>query len=158
MLPHQIGTTAQDVISADENVSSTEPLLTDDELIHVVMNDENVDDCDDGVFDPICPKVSDVRDTLPVLQEDRLVWNYSKDELTNIRKSLSQINWNNALKDLNVNNQVEYFTLFKLNIFSIFFPNKTIAGRDRNPLWISDEVKQECHNLLKLHQKWLFCC
>ena len=51
---------------------STEPLLTDDELIQDVMNDENVDDCDDNddcVLDPICLKVSDVRDALQVLRD-----------------------------------------------------------------------------------------
>ena len=31
-------TTAEDVISADENLMSTEPLLTDEEFIHEVMN------------------------------------------------------------------------------------------------------------------------
>ena len=38
----------------------------------MVMNNENVDRCDDnddGVLDPICPKVSIVRDALKVLQE-----------------------------------------------------------------------------------------
>ena len=41
---------------------------------------------------------------------ERLVWDYSKANITNIKNSLSQVNWNNALKDLNVNNQVEYLT------------------------------------------------
>ena len=56
---------------------------------------------------------------------DRLVWDYSKAELTNIRKSFSQINWYNALKDLNVNDQVEYLSSCILNVFSNFVPNKT---------------------------------
>ena len=51
---------------------------------------------------------------------ERLVWDYSKAELTKIKKSLSQINWHNALKDLNVNDQVEYLTSCILNVFSNF--------------------------------------
>ena len=43
-------------------------------------------------------------------REFTVVWEYSKTNITNIRKSLSQINWVNALKDLNVNDQVDYLT------------------------------------------------
>ena len=39
-----------------------------------------------------------------------VVWDYSKANITNIRKSLSQINWANDLRDLNVNGQVDYLT------------------------------------------------
>ena len=73
---------------------------------------------------------------------ERLVWDYSKAELTNIRKSLSQINWHNALKDLNVIDQVEYLSSCILNVFSNFVPNKTITCRDKDPPWITEEVKK----------------
>ena len=65
-------TTAAGFILAAENVLNKNPLLTAGELTYVVMNNENVDDCDDnddGVFDPICPKVGNVWDALQVLQE-----------------------------------------------------------------------------------------
>ena len=55
---------------------------------------------------------------------ERLVWDYSKADLANIRKSLSQFNWHNALKDLNANKQVEYLSSCILNVFSNFVPNK----------------------------------
>ena len=58
----------------------------------------------------------------------------SKDDLANIRKSLSQFNWHKALKDLNVNKQVEYLSSCILNVFSNFVPNKTITCRDKDPL------------------------
>ena len=70
------GTTAEDIISADENVMSTVPLLTDEELIEEVMNaanaeyaDDEEDDDGDAVLDPVCPKVSDVREALQVLHD-----------------------------------------------------------------------------------------
>ena len=81
---------------------------------------------------------------------ERLVWDYSKAEVTNIRKSLSQINWLNALKDLNVNDQVEYLTSCILNVFSNFVPNKTITCKDKDPPWMTVEVKQICHMKAKI--------
>ena len=67
------GTTAGDVVSADENVVCTVPLLTDEELIEE-MNNENGDDADtgeddndDALLNPVCPKVSDFREALQVL-------------------------------------------------------------------------------------------
>ena len=72
---------------------------------------------------------------------DRLVSDYSKAELTDISKNFSQINWNNYLKDLNVNDQVEYLSRCILNVFYNFFLNKTITCRDKEPPWMTEEVK-----------------
>ena len=53
----------------------TVPLLTDDELIEE-MNNENGDDADNGegddddaMLNPVCPKVSDIREALQVLHD-----------------------------------------------------------------------------------------
>ena len=79
----------------------------------------------------------------------------SKAELTKIKKSLSQINWHNALKDLNVNDQVEYLTSCILNVFSNFVPNKTITCREKDPPWMTDEVKIICHMKAKIYEKYI---
>ena len=71
------GTTAEDVVSADENVMSTVPLLTDEELIEEAMNAVNGndaeggedDDYDDALLNPVFPKVSDIREALQVLHD-----------------------------------------------------------------------------------------
>ena len=69
------GTTAEDVVSADENVVCAVPLLTDEELIEE-MDNENGDDADNGedddgdaLLNPVCPKVSDIREALQVLHD-----------------------------------------------------------------------------------------
>ena len=69
------GTTAEDVVSADENVVCIVPLLTDEELIEE-MNNENGDDVDNGEDDdddaqsnPVYHKVSDIREALQVLHD-----------------------------------------------------------------------------------------
>ena len=74
---------------------------------------------------------------------ERLVWDYSKSEISKIRESLSNINWQEALNDLNVNDQVEYLTSCILNVFSNIVPNKIIT-RDEDPPWITEEVKKIC--------------
>ena len=86
---------------------------------------------------------------------ERLVWDYSKAELTNIKKSLSQINWHNALKDLNVNDQVEYLSSCILNVFSNFVPNKTITCRDKDPPWMTEEVKKLCYMKAKIYENYV---
>ena len=86
---------------------------------------------------------------------ERLVWDYSKAELTKIKKSLSQINWHNVLKDLNVNDQVEYLTSCILNVFSNFVPNKTITCREKDPPWMTDEVKIICHMKAKIYENYV---
>ena len=58
---------------------------------------------------------------------ERLIWDYSKANIINIRRSILQINWNNDLKNLNVNRQVEYLTNCILNILTNFVPNKLIT-------------------------------
>ena len=69
------GTTAEDAVSADESVVCTIPLLTDEELIEE-MNDENGDDADneeedddDALLNPVCPKVSYIREALQLLHD-----------------------------------------------------------------------------------------
>ena len=63
-------TTAEDVVSVDENVVCTVPLLTDDELIEEMNNengdgaDNREDDDDHALLNPVCPKVSDTWEAL----------------------------------------------------------------------------------------------
>ena len=86
---------------------------------------------------------------------ERLVWDYSKAELCNIKESLSNINWKNDLKDLNVNDQVEYLTSCILNVFSNFVPNKIIKCRDKDPPWITEEVKKICQQKAKIYENYV---
>ena len=64
-------TTVEDVISADKNVMTPVPFLTDEEAMNVVNADDvdNETDEDDATFDPVYPKVSDVWEGLQVLHD-----------------------------------------------------------------------------------------
>ena len=64
------GTTTNDVVSVDDSLTSTEPLMTDDVVLCDVLDEEGSetdDDTDDVSNEPICPQSSDVRQALVVL-------------------------------------------------------------------------------------------
>ena len=66
------GTTANDIFSVDDFLTSTEPLMTDDAILCDVLDEEGSETKDDtdGVSNkPICPQSSDVRQALDVLRE-----------------------------------------------------------------------------------------
>ena len=72
---YSAGTTAENVVSADESMVCTVPLLTDEELIEE-MNNEYGDDADNGegddddaLLNPVCTKVSDIREALQLLHD-----------------------------------------------------------------------------------------
>ena len=64
------GTTADNFISADDNVLSTEPLLMDAQIIDSIMDKEKVSAAmNDASEEPIYTKATDVRNALEVLPE-----------------------------------------------------------------------------------------
>ena len=66
------GTTANDIVSVDDSLTSTEPLMTDGAILCDVLDEEGseTEDDTDGVSnEPICPQSSDVRQALDVLRE-----------------------------------------------------------------------------------------
>ena len=84
-----------------------------------------------------------------------LVWDYSKVNITNIRKSLSQINWVIDLRELSVNDQVDYLTRCISNVFTNFVPDKIITCKDKDPPWMTEEVNNLCHNKAKIYEKYV---
>ena len=65
------GTTANDIVSVDDSLTSTEPLMTDDAILWNVLDegDSETEDDTDGVSnEPISPQSSDVRQALDVLR------------------------------------------------------------------------------------------
>ena len=72
---------------------------------------------------------------------ERLVWNYSKADITSIQKSASQFNWENSFMYLTLDEKIDLFNSTLLNIFSNYCPSKTIACDDSEPPWLSDDIK-----------------
>ena len=66
------GTTANKIVSVEDSLTSTEPLMTDDAILCDVLDEEGseTEDYTDGVSnEPICPQSNDVRQALDVLRE-----------------------------------------------------------------------------------------
>ena len=67
------GTTAADVVSADDSVINTEPMMTDDEILFDMLDqddhatEEGYDDT--SYIKPSCPKSDEIRRALKVLRE-----------------------------------------------------------------------------------------
>ena len=56
----------------------------------------------------------------------REVWDYNKEHAENIKKAVSNFNWNKALENLSVDEKVEDLNEPLLNIFWNYIPNKRL--------------------------------
>ena len=66
------GTTSNDIISVNDSLTSTEPLMTNDAILCDVLIEEGSEtenDTDDVSNEPLCQQLSAVRQALDVLQE-----------------------------------------------------------------------------------------
>ena len=67
----------------------------------------------------------DIRVPLPPLYVHE-VWDYNKANAENIKKAVSNFNWNKALESLSVDEKVEVLNEPLLNIFWNYIPNKRL--------------------------------
>ena len=67
------GTTAADVVSADDSVINTEPVMTNDEILFDMLDQDDhateEGDDDTSYVQPSCPKSDEIRRALEVLRE-----------------------------------------------------------------------------------------
>ena len=74
--------------------------------------------------------------------------NYRRKNIENIKKAISNFNWNKAFENLAVDEKVALLNQTLLNIFRNFIPKKSKCGYQQLP-WMSNETK----NLLKERSK-----
>ena len=90
----------------------------------------------------------DIRVPLPPVYV-REVWDYNKANLENIKKAVSNFNWNRAFENLSVDEKVELLNETLLNIFRNYIPNKKVGCDHRLPPSMTDNIKKT----LKLKSK-----
>ena len=73
------------------------------------------------------------------------VWDYRKANVENIKKAISNFNWNKAFENLAINEKVALLNQTILNIFRNYIPNRKIKCDYRQPPWMTNKTK----NLLK---------
>ena len=56
----------------------------------------------------------------------REVWDYEKANIENIKKAISNFDWNKAFENLSVDEKVDFVNKTLLNIFRNYIPNKKI--------------------------------
>ena len=71
----------------------------------------------------------------------REVWDYNKTYVENIKKAVSNFNWNRAFENLSVDEKVELLNETLLNIFWNYIPNKKIKCDYRQPPWMTNMSK-----------------
>ena len=70
------------------------------------------------------------------------MWHFSQGNSDHIKRAVDFFDWESALIDLNVNEQVPVFNDTITNTMSNFVPNKIIIGDDRDPLWMNRHIKK----------------
>ena len=80
----------------------------------------------------------------------REVWDYSKADVQNIKKSIKDFNWRKTFESLSVDSKVDLLNERLLNIFWNYVTNKKIECDYRQPLWMTNSIKRSLKESFKL--------
>ena len=86
----------------------------------------------DKCYHDIIHRKINIRVPLP-LTYVREVWDYRKANVENIKKAISNFNWNKAFENLAIDEKVALLNQTLLNIFRNYTPNKKIKCEYRQP-------------------------
>ena len=84
---------------------------------------------------------SDIRVPLPP-KYVREVWDYSKADVQNIKKSIKEFNWGKTLESLSIDSKVDLLNETLLNIFRNYIPNKKIKCNYRQSPCMTNNIKR----------------
>ena len=85
----------------------------------------------------------------------REVWHFKNARFDLIKQSIDRFDWEGALGNLEVNEQVKIFTETLLNIFRNFIPNETITCKSRDPPWMTKTIKKSLRRKNRLYKKYI---
>ena len=71
----------------------------------------------------------------------RRIWDYAKANKDEIEECLNNIDWHYKLNNLSATNMVSEFTSAIMGVMSRFIRNKIITCNDKDPPWITPEIK-----------------
>ena len=80
----------------------------------------------------------------------REIWDYSKANIENINKTISNFNWTKAFENLSVDEKVELNNEALLNIYRNYTSDKKIKCDLRQPPWMTDNIKKSLKERSKL--------
>ena len=80
----------------------------------------------------------------------RKAWDYEKANIENIKKAISNFDWNKAFENLSVDEKVDFLNKTLLNIFRNYIPSKKIKCDYRQHPWMTDNIKKSLKERCKL--------
>ena len=86
----------------------------------------------------------------------REVWDYSKADVQNIKKSIKEFNWGKTLESFSIDSKADLLNETLLNIFWNYITIKKIKCDYRQPPWMTNKIKislEECSKLTKCYYK-----
>ena len=92
---------------------------------------------------------------LPPPAYKRKVWDYHKVDSEELKNKLNSIGWRELFQDMNVNMMTETFTKTVLEIINSTIPNKIITCNEKDPLWMTPEVKTAIKRKHRVYKKYV---
>ena len=84
----------------------------------------------------------------------RRIWDYEKANVEDIRRALSETDWQTLFFRLSANEMALVFTDTVLDIFSRNIPNKIVTCHDKDAAWITPQVKTAIKRNTRVYTKW----
>ena len=85
----------------------------------------------------------------------RTVWDYSKSNVQSIRGLLQQTDWPLTFQGLNADQMTELFTNKLFGIIKANIPNKILRLNDKDPPWITRQVKTAIKRKRRIFRKFM---
>ena len=86
---------------------------------------------------------------------ERRIWHYNRADYDGIRRSMYNFDWDGTFRNINIDEQVQIFSNVILNIMSNFIPNEIITINDKDPPWITSNIKNKIANKNSLFDKYI---
>ena len=85
----------------------------------------------------------------------RTIWHYSEANVQSIRNSMNNVDWVNSLSPLTPSEMVENFTKTLYAILSLYIPSETIRINDKDPPWLTSELKTAIKRKHRLYRRFI---
>ena len=85
----------------------------------------------------------------------RRIWDYAKANKDEIQECLINIDWHYKLSNLSATNMVSEYTSTIKGVMSRFIPNKIITCNDKDPPWITPEIKTAIKRKHRVYNKFV---
>ena len=86
---------------------------------------------------------------------NRSVREYEKANIPSIRTAVSALNWESIFQGLKADEMVDVFRDTTLKILSSFIPNRTIKCDDRDPPWITSQLKAAIKRKHRVYRRYV---